>query len=136
MKIEGIGGPEDGHTFRIKVNSRMASGIMGPGDKAPHDYTDADWWGPEEWTLEVRAWNLPDALRAAAEQPLTEWVRPNGKKLGDPEEPEEEPEPTCPRCGTRQWVSVSLNGGYTRTAQCVKCGHYGRVLGPGWKAGG
>ncbi len=44
---------------------------------------------------------------------------------------------TCPRCGSLNWVSVSLDQGYTRRAQCVPCGHiHSGILGPGWKAGG
>lgn len=43
--------------------------------------------------------------------------------------------PRCPRCGSPRWVSVSLNGGYTRHAQCVPCGAYHPVvIGPGWKS--
>jgi hypothetical protein len=30
----------------------------------------------------------------------------------------------CRRCGSPRWVSASLNGGYTRTRQCVPCGYY------------
>lgn len=45
------------------------------------------------------------------------------------------PKPTCPRCGSLRWVSVSLNGGWTRLAQCVPCGAYHKVvIGPGWKS--
>lgn len=29
----------------------------------------------------------------------------------------------CPRCGSMKWVGVSLDGGYSRRAQCVPCGH-------------
>lgn len=39
----------------------------------------------------------------------------------------------CPRCGSTHWVSVSLNGGWTRCAQCVPCGKVHAVLGPGWR---
>lgn len=44
---------------------------------------------------------------------------------------------TCPRCGSTEWLSISLDTGFSRRAQCVPCGtvHPG-VLGPGWKAGG
>lgn len=45
--------------------------------------------------------------------------------------------PPCPRCSSPRWVSVSLDGGYTRRAQCVPCGHVQpQPIGPGWKAGG
>jgi transcription elongation factor Elf1 len=53
-----------------------------------------------------------------------------------PVESHDHEEHRCPRCGSKSWVSVSLNGGYTRIAQCVPCGAYGDYLGPGWKAGG
>lgn len=51
-------------------------------------------------------------------------------------EPEvEEPERICRRCGSPRWVSVSLDEGWTRLAQCVPCGAYHPdKLGPGWKA--
>jgi len=42
----------------------------------------------------------------------------------------------CPRCGSDRWVSVSLDGGWTRLAQCVPCGQVHAKLGPGWKNGG
>lgn len=48
------------------------------------------------------------------------------------EEPEE---PRCPKCKSTRWVSVSLDGGYTRKAQCVPCGAYHVVnIGPGWQS--
>lgn len=44
-------------------------------------------------------------------------------------------QPTCPRCGATRWVSVSLDGGWTRRAQCVPCGtHHSGVIGPGWRS--
>jgi len=43
--------------------------------------------------------------------------------------------PRCPRCRSDRWVSVSLDGGYTRRAQCIPCGAYHEpVIGPGWRA--
>lgn len=43
--------------------------------------------------------------------------------------------PACPRCGSPRWVSVSLDGGWTRRAQCVPCGaHHKPVIGPGWRS--
>lgn len=49
---------------------------------------------------------------------------------------EELPEWRCPRCGSDRKVSTSLDCGYTRTPQCVPCGHYdtATTLGPGWRA--
>lgn len=42
----------------------------------------------------------------------------------------------CPSCGSPRWVSVSLNEGYTRRAQCVPCGKVHARLGPGWRSPG
>ncbi len=40
--------------------------------------------------------------------------------------------PRCPSCGSPRWVSVSLDGGWTRKAQCVPCGAYHPgTIGPG-----
>lgn len=72
--------PEDGHTFRIEAVSR-SSYRVGNG---PH--TDADWFAEEPFTIEVRAWNLKDALKLAAEQPLYAWRL--GERRLDIEEPE------------------------------------------------
>lgn len=45
------------------------------------------------------------------------------------------PTPQCPRCGSPRWVSVSLDEGWTRRAQCVACGAlHGPVIGPGWRS--
>jgi hypothetical protein len=49
-------------------------------------------------------------------------------------EPEKR-QPRCPRCGSTRWVSVSLDTGFTRHAQCVPCGAYHKpVIGPGYKS--
>lgn len=64
--------PKDGHTFRFTVQSRGSSRIW-PEGKGPGPYTDDPEFMGEPWTLEVRAWNLHDALRLAAEQPLNAW---------------------------------------------------------------
>lgn len=70
------------------------------------------------------------ALRTIADQGVTT-VHENGPECF----PDPEPAHACPRCGSPQWVSVSLDEGYTRHAQCVPCGtmHPG-VIGPGWRA--
>ena len=34
----------------------------------------------------------------------------------------EDVKPWCPACGSRRWVAVSLDGGFTRRRQCVPCG--------------
>lgn len=52
--------PEHGHTFRLVVTSRGSYGIVGE-----EEHTDSEDFGPP-FTVDVRAWNLPDALRQAA----------------------------------------------------------------------
>jgi hypothetical protein len=47
---------------------------------------------------------------------------------------DEQAEHRCTRCGSTEWVSVSLTAGFTRHAQCVPCGKIGDFLGPGWRA--
>lgn len=45
--------------------------------------------------------------------------------------------PSYPRCASPRWVSVSLDGGFTRRAQCVPCGAvHDPVIGPGWRSPG
>lgn len=36
--------------------------------------------------------------------------------------------PRCMRCGSHEWVSVSLDGGCTRRYQCVPCGAIGDLI--------
>lgn len=62
-----VGGPEEGHTFRFEVSSRMSSRVI--GDPEHHD---ADWFGPPH-VLHVRAWSLPAAAHKAAELPFAAW---------------------------------------------------------------
>lgn len=52
--------PEYGHTFRIEVTSRGSYSVVGV-----EGHTDSRDFGPP-FTVDVRAWNLPDALRTAA----------------------------------------------------------------------
>lgn len=66
-------GPDDGHTFRFTVTSRGSYAVLGD----PHR-SDADHFGHEPWTLDVRAFDLSTALRRAAEAPLLAWVKPEG----------------------------------------------------------
>jgi hypothetical protein len=63
--------PEAGHTFRLTAASRGSYAVSGiPG------HTDAEWM-PEDvaapFAIEVRAWNLSDALAKAARLPLGAW---------------------------------------------------------------
>lgn len=59
--------PDEGHTFRIVVQSRMSSTVVGD-----EHHTDSDHFGPG-MLLDVRAWDLPSALRKAADFPLDAW---------------------------------------------------------------
>lgn len=58
-----------GHTFRLVVTSRMSSMVVGD-----EHHSDAPEFGSTELVLKVRAWDLPSALRAAAERPLSDWT--------------------------------------------------------------
>lgn len=62
------GTADDGHTFRISVETRGSFGVVGE----PH-HTDAEWWGAP-FVREMRAWDLPQALRVAATLPLSSWA--------------------------------------------------------------
>jgi hypothetical protein len=59
-------GPKDGHLFRVSVTSR---GVLGDGKG---NYTECDWDGPP-MVVEVRAWNLSDAVRRASFFPMNLW---------------------------------------------------------------
>lgn len=61
-------GPDSGHTFRVSVESRGSYAVVGV--EGHHDAD--DFMGPV-MTVEVRAWNLPDALRRACNYPLPSW---------------------------------------------------------------
>jgi hypothetical protein len=61
-------GPEDGHRFHLSVSSQGSYRIVGN----PQHF-DTDWPGPAR-TITVRAWDLPAALRKAANLPLSAWA--------------------------------------------------------------
>lgn len=61
-------GPESGHTFRVSVESRGSYAVVGV-----EGHTDADHFEPLPGVVEVRAWNLNDALHRAAQRPLSAW---------------------------------------------------------------
>jgi len=70
--------PEAGHTFRLRATSRGSyAHLTEDGTTSPH--TDAEWM-PEDvedgFRIEVRAWNLRDALKKAASLPLRAWKEP------------------------------------------------------------
>ncbi len=75
VDVTATEGPDAGHLFRISVTGTMSFRVVGE----PH-HADAD-WESEPWTVEVRAWSLPEAMRKAAELPLTAW---GGHQLGEP----------------------------------------------------
>ena len=60
-------GPNDGHRFRISVASAGSYRVIGKPDR--HD---CDWWSDPS-TVEVRAWNLRDALTKVAALPFSAW---------------------------------------------------------------
>jgi hypothetical protein len=61
--------PDDGHTFEISVAARGSYAVRGE----PH--VDCEHFG-DPVTVQVRAWNLRDALLAAAATPLHAWAWP------------------------------------------------------------
>lgn len=61
-------GPESGHTFRVSVISRGSYAVAGI-----EGHTDAEEFMGPAMTLDVRAWNLPDALRRVSHRPLAAW---------------------------------------------------------------
>jgi hypothetical protein len=66
--------PEAGHTFRLTATSRGSYGIVGV-----EGHTDAEWMPSDveaPFRIEVRAWNLRDALKKAASLPLSAWREP------------------------------------------------------------
>jgi DNA-directed RNA polymerase subunit RPC12/RpoP len=79
------------------------------------------------------AGELNGLVEAAAAQAAT--VVPRCAAGSDAVSERDEYDGACPACGSRRWVGVSLNGGWTRIPQCVPCGAYHRhTLGPGWRA--
>lgn len=58
-------GPDDGHTFRITFDSRGSYSVVGD-----EHHTDAPDFHGVPHVVEVRAWNLRDALRKAANLPF------------------------------------------------------------------
>lgn len=60
-------GPEAGHTFRISMSSRGSYSVVGePGHRDAAEFD-------EPRTVEVRAWNLREALLQAIDLPLSAW---------------------------------------------------------------
>jgi hypothetical protein len=71
--LEQPEGPEDGHTFRISVTSRGSYAVWPEGDPEPGPHSDAEEFMGPGFTLDVRAWNLQDAMAKAAQVPLGGW---------------------------------------------------------------
>ena len=62
---ENDAGPKGGHTFRFRFDIRGSSRVVGD-----LEYTDApDFMGPVH-EVQIRAWNLREALRKAADLPF------------------------------------------------------------------
>jgi hypothetical protein len=57
----------EGHLFRFTVSSRGVGRVVGDPT-----WSEANWWS-EPWTLEVRAFNLKDALLKAALAGMGAW---------------------------------------------------------------
>jgi hypothetical protein len=65
--------PGEGHEFQVSVTSRGYSSVVGvPGSGRLDD------WVSEPVTVTVRAWDLPAALRLAAEVSLGDWFEDDG----------------------------------------------------------
>lgn len=62
-------GPESGHTFRVSVTCRGSYGVVGV-----EGHTDEPEFTGPPMTVEVRAWNLSDALRRAQAVPFAVWA--------------------------------------------------------------
>jgi hypothetical protein len=83
----GTGSPEDGHTFEISYRSRGSYTVT--GDPEHRDAPDFDGFVHR---VEVRAWNLRDALRRAAELPFD-------VLMGEQSEVPAVVEQPCAQCG-------------------------------------
>lgn len=62
--------PDNGHTFRISVDSRGSYMVVGD-----EHHSDAGDFHGIPHVLEIRAWDLPAALAKAAALPLSAWHR-------------------------------------------------------------
>jgi hypothetical protein len=78
--VVGSTDPNDGHRFRFTVTHAGSYGVVGEDG-----HTDADWWS-EPWSLEVRAWSLSAACRAAATADLQTWVLPGPSEHAAPDQ--------------------------------------------------
>lgn len=65
---EFLGGPDEGHTFRFEVSSRMSSKVVGE-----EFHSDADYFGPPH-IVHVRAWSLTEAIGKVAALPFGAWT--------------------------------------------------------------
>lgn len=63
-------GPEQGHQFHFTVQLQASVAVV----DGPHTDLPAPLPGAEPFTVTVRAWNLRDACRAAAELALNDWA--------------------------------------------------------------
>lgn len=62
-------GPNDGHTFEIQVRARGSYAEPGRSHRDMADFGDSA-------IVQIRAWNLHEALRKAARTPLIAWAWP------------------------------------------------------------
>lgn len=71
LHIPYVNAPDTGHLWRLIAFSKMSSKVVGE----EHN-TDSGSFGPP-LVAEVRAFDLPTALRKAATLPLREWIHPD-----------------------------------------------------------
>lgn len=72
--IQSPHSPELGHRFRIAVAVSGATGFHTDGK--PMEYTDSDYFDVVPNIVEVRAWNLVEALKTASKVDFGVWFNP------------------------------------------------------------
>lgn len=65
--VDPLDDPSLGHLFELTATSRGVHTVLGSDT-----FVEADWWGAP-WRLRTRAFDLPTALRNAANEPLHAW---------------------------------------------------------------
>lgn len=73
-----VPGPDDGHLFRLAVDIRGSSKVVGD-----EHHIDDPHWSPDPWTIAVRAWSLRDAIAQIHALPLNAWTTGEETGLAD-----------------------------------------------------
>lgn len=73
-----VPGPDDGHLFRLSMDLRGSSMVVGD-----EHHTDDPNWSPDPWTIEVRAWSLREAIAKIHALPLCAWTTGEETDLAD-----------------------------------------------------